>query len=510
MLFVSIVSMKYILTVILFSFFISISPVLCPLYSEDLNWFLDTALKNDYQLKIDRLALKNTKLGIKKNNMDAVFSLTLSAENTGVSYSWADKYLADGTSVAPFTVYSSPSVILRLADPLETQITAGADASVGMGSPDGSTSLELYPRLSINQPLNKILKLENSTQAQDIADKLSVKQLEIEILKRETELKILVLNRLKDIYSSEKSLQSININIMNAQKAFNDAVKLGTYNSGSSKFIELKYGLVKLKRQQNLVSKTLENKNAELKRLLGSAFKSLPERLPEVKLALPSLDNMALNPDMYLAYLRILKDRATLNEQATPDVPVLSAGVSVSSGNGGTADVLSTGKADTDISGTFKGVFENLSFSAAVGGMVNSKSVYLKTGISWSIPDNRIKNIDEDISRNVIASDELQVKLLRDSFLSKRENIRLELEEFKNRDEDLRADTEIAKLKLKEAKIQYNSGIISEEELKSLQWQLDSLTYDRKALLLDKLLAGQEIAGLVLNRSYLDNEKEKK
>lgn len=478
---------------------VSIFTTAQPLYSEDLNWFLNTAAKNDYQLKILKNEQKNILLGIKKNNLDSVFSLTLSAENSGVSYSWAD-----AASGEPLKVTSSPSVTIGLADPLETQVIAGADVTVGAGSEKGTSSLELYPSLSINQPLNKILGLENSTESQDIADKISIKEKEIEILKREIELKTLVLNKLKDVYAAEKELKTVDVNIMDAAKAFNDAVKLGTYNRESSKYLQLKYSLSKLKRQKELAFKTLKNKRAALERAVGSKFASIPESLPDVKLKLPSLDDIKNNPDMYLAYLRILKDKAKLNEQVTPDVPQLSAGVSVVRKGTDSTGISGSVKADTDISGTFKGVFEDFSVSAAVGGMVNSRTVYLRTGISWSLPDNRIKNIDEDISRNTIASDELQVKLLKDSFFSNLESIRLKLEDFKNRREGLKEDTEIAQLRLKEAETQVENGIISKEEFKDVQWQLDSLEYEKKAFLLDKLITGQDIGSLVL-KDNLDN-----
>jgi len=39
---------------------------------------------------------------------------------------------------------------------------------------------------------------------------------------------------------------------------------------------------------------------------------------------------------------------------------------------------------------------------------------------------------------------------------------------------------------------------------KDVQWQLDSLEYDKKALLLDKLITGQDIGSLVL-KDNLDN-----
>ena len=463
------------------------------LFPEDLNWFLDTAVKNDYQLKVLKINLKNTQLEIKKNNLDSVLSLTILVDNTGLSYSWADE-----ASAEPLSIYSSPSVTLGLADPLETQITAGTDARIYTGGQNGTSSLKLYPGLSINQPLNKFLGLENSTDAQDLSDKISVKQGEIAVLKREIELKTLVLNKLKTLYSAEKELKTINVNIMDAKKTFNDAEKLGTYSPESVKYMQLKYALSRLKREKITAEETLKSRRADLEMAVGSKFVSLPEILPDVKLELPSLNDIKRNPDMYIAYLRILKDKAKLKEQSASEVPQLSTGVSVARTSTGSPDISGEGNADTDISGTFKGIFEDFSVSASIGGTIDSKTIYLKTGFSWALPDNRIKDIDKGISRNTIESDELQVKLLEHSFRSKISAIKLELKDFENRNSNLKENREIAELNLKDAKTQFDNGMISVEGVKDAQWQLDSLEYDKKALLLDKLITGQDIDSLVL------------
>lgn len=456
-----------------------------PLFPEELNWFLETAVKNDYQLEILKNDLENTVLGIKKNNLDIPFSLTVSADNTGLTSS-----TAGGGSDVLLSMYSSPTVTLGLADPLETDITAGTDISIGIDSQNGTSSLKLYPSFTVNQPLNKILGLENSTESQDLTDKLAVTQGEILIKKREIECKTLVLNTLKNLYAAEKKLKEIDVSIMDAQKTFHDAVTLGSYSPKSLKYLQLKFSLSRLKRERITAERTLKNRRADLEAVIGSKFVSVPEILPYVTLKVPSVDNSEENPDISLANLRMEKDIETLKEQSVSDVPQLSTGLSMARTN---SDIP-----DTDISGTFKSIFENFSFSVSVGGTIDSKSVYVKTGVSWSLPDSRIKNINKTISKNTIESDRLQVKLLEQSFRSRISAMKLELEDLENRGSNLTEEQEIAERNLKDVKNQFENGLISVEGVKKVQWQLDSLEYDKKALLLDKLITGQDIEELVL------------
>ncbi|NOY09776.1 MAG: hypothetical protein GXP33_13145 [Spirochaetes bacterium] len=469
------------------------SIILFSVYPEDLNWFFDTALNNDRQLKILKIELENIRLSIKKSNLDSVFSVTLSAQDTGVSYSWATERQGSGLLLS-----STPSVVVRLASPWETQITASSGISVNAGSKDGASGAEFYPGLAVKQPLNKLIGLEDSTELADLTNRISVKQAEIKIAERKTELKQKILEKLKSIYSAEKNLKNTDIQIMDAQKAFDDVVKLKSYDKGSSRYKQLKYNVMRLKRQKESAAETIGYEREGLKNLVGSSFTSLPGEIPEVDLNLPSMKSVSLNPDVYLSGLRLLSDSAELKERITPDVPGLSAGASIKRTGGSKSGLPGTGTAETDIAGTFEGIFDNISVSAAIGSNLNSKTLYLTAGITWSLPDNRAKEIEETVINNNIKSDRLELNIVKENYSSAIEKLKAEIKDLENRTISLKEDMEIAELQLKEAETQYGDGMISSEDLKNTRWQADSLSYDKKLLLLDRMIASEEINGLIL------------
>ncbi len=466
------------------------SVIIFSVYPEDLNWFFDTALNNDNQLKILKIGLENIRLSIKKNNLDSVFSLTLSAQDTGISYSWE-------TPGSGLLLSSAPSVVIRLASPWETQITASSGISVNTGGKDSASSVKFYPGLAVKQPLNKLIGLEDSTELKDLADRISVKQAEIKIAERKAELKQKILEKLKSIYSADKNLKDIDIQIMDAQKAFDDVVKLKSYDKNSSMYKQLKYDVMRLKRQKESAAETIVYEREGLKNLVGGSFNSLPGKIPEVILKLPSADNINLNPDVYLSGLRLLSDRAELKERITPDVPVLSAGASITRTSSRTG-ISGTGAAETDISGTFEGIFNNFSVSAVLGSNLDSKALYLTAGITWSLPDDRAKGIDAAVIKNNIRSDRLGLDIVKENYSSSIEKLKAEIKDLKNRMISLKEDMEIAGLQLKEAETRYGNGMISSEDIKDAGWQAEKLAYDKKLILLDRLITSEEIKGLIL------------
>ena len=473
--------------------------IIFSVYSEDLDWFFNTALNNDSQLKILKIELENIRLSIKKSNLDSVFSVTLSAQDTGASYSWEAERQDSGLLLS-----STPSVAIRLASPWETQITASSGISVHAGSKDSASIVEFYPGLALKQPLNKLIGLEDSTELKDLTDRISVKQAEIKIAERKAELKQKILEKLKSIYSADKNLKNVDIQIMDAQKAFDDVIKLKNYDKGSSRYKQLKYNVMRLKRQKESAAETIGYEREGLKKLIGFSFNSLPGEIPEVVLNLPSADSANLNPDVYLSGLHLLSDRAKLKERITPDVPGLSAGASIKRTSSSKAGLSGTGTAETDIAGTFEGIFDNFSVSAAIGSSLDSKTLYLTTGITWSLPDNRAKRIEETVITNNIRSDRLELNILKENYSSAIKKLKMEIKDLENRMISLKEDMEIAELQLKEAETQYEGGMISLEDLKNAGWQADRLSYDKKLLLLDRMITSEEIKGLVLTEESDD------
>jgi len=451
----------------------------------DLAQMLDTAVENDKKVKVLTAVMENTLLGIERARLAPGTNLTLSTGDIRTSYSAKPK-AGDPEWIISF----EPEAALLLGRKCETEISAELPVSIGLGPAQEFTVVPL-PAVAIRQPLDKIFNGKKFTEAQDRQNRYAAEKSRIDILKRVKEIEQSLLTQLSEITALERKLADAERALEAARVAREEAVSLQTYAAGSAQERKLEFSVSRLERQVTLFQKRIGLSWRELERVVGSEVEQLPETLPEVQLKIPHQAASKSNPDVYLASLAVETEQAKLEEERKPAEPKFFIGSAL-----GTSLDEDTKETTTQLAGTVEGEFEDLTFTAGVGGILETQSVFVTFGFNWSFPDKQIESMnleerenDADISRwNFVSVQQI--------FVQNRELLELEVADLEYRSMDLDQEKQLAELELDEGLKSRRAGLITEQELDELRWQIDKLNYKTRLLKIDRLLVASRLDAL--------------
>jgi hypothetical protein len=150
------------------------------------------------------------------------------------------------------------------------------------------------------------------------------------------------------------------------------------------------------------------------------------------------------------------------------------------------------------------GEFEDFTFTTGVGGILETRSLFVTVGFSWSFPDKKIEGMNVQEQENLLDISRLNLAGAREIFLRSGELLQLEAEELLYRGKYLDEQRVIAELEYEEGLQSSTLGLITEQELEALRWQLEKLDYTARILMLDQLLIASRLDALVA----LENETE--
>ncbi|GEM_PF-3334368 len=488
---------KYLALFLLVTSYVFLRPVIA--VGEDIRWFEEQSLSFDRELKVLRLQLKNTLISIEKKNLEKTLSVSAGVKDTGLSYAFES-----GTTGLSSALTTTPTISVGLPSPYETSLQLSFPLSYSYGRTGGTgggeNPLDFSPSVNINQPLNKLLGLEENSSYDTLSDRYLVEQNRVKIAEREYDVRLNLYKNLKDIFQAEENVKDLEVQIGETRKTVEDTIKLGNYDKNSSSFMALENTVKRLERNREIALATLENEKRRLKRLIGEDFDSLPWNILSEgenidKLDLETERNISWYPDYYLGKLALLRDQAKLKQDRAAKIPTLSAQLNLNSGG-------AAGKNSIDVSGGFQGIFDNVSLSASLGGTLNPGSIYAYFGFSWQLPDRRLENLDTENDENITKIDAIQLGMVKEQYENGIESLKLTIDDLRSRKSQLEDDIRLARLKLKEAKLRFSNGLISQEELNKAQWDLNRLKYERVIFLLDVMSTKEELEKLNLIKGF--------
>jgi len=85
---------------------------------------------------------------------------------------------------------------------------------------------------------------------------------------------------------------------------------------------------------------------------------------------------------------------------------------------------------------------------------------------------------------------------VRQTFVQNRELLELEVADLEYRSMDLDQEKQLAELELDEGLKSRRAGLITEQELDELRWQIDKLNYKTRLLKIDRLLVASRLDAL--------------
>ena len=214
--------------------------------------------------------------------------------------------------------------------------------------------------------------------------------------------------------------------------------------------------------------------------------------MPEAGLELPALQSAAQNPDVYLASLAVKVEEARLEEEKEPSKPKFFIGSAL-----GTTLDEDTEETTTTLIGTVDGEFEDFAFTTGVGGILETRSLFVSVGFSWSFRDKKIEGINLRERENLVDIGRLNLAAVRESYFQARQLLALELADLEFRADSLEEQRTLAALEVEEGMQSRELGLITEQELDDLRWELEKLDYATRTLGLDKLIAASRIDALV-------------
>jgi hypothetical protein len=142
------------------------------------------------------------------------------------------------------------------------------------------------------------------------------------------------------------------------------------------------------------------------------------------------------------------------------------------------------------------GEFEDFKFSTGIGGILETKSLFVSVGFSWSFPDKKIEGLNIKERENLLDISRWNLTGAQRIFHQTKEMLALEVEELSLRKTSLEEESILADLELEEGLESHQAGLITDEELEDLKWQVNKLNYSKRILQLDRLLAASRIDAL--------------
>ncbi len=464
--------------------------VLFSLPAMDYERLLEAALQNDRQMVLLEKSLENQELRIQRENLEAPFSITLGTGNSDVSVTQTFPSAPSGSSTS---LSLNPHVSMNLGDPNGTGI--GLDMPVSLLFPyDGSpAAYTLTPSVSVSQPLNPLIGLEESEELGKLVDFYTLEQKKINLLSRRLAVQKSLLNSITGLKALERNIIQADIDIESASKELEKAETLGTYSKKSAKFRQLEVGLLKLKRDREILVLKQANKWKDLEEMIGISLDKLPESLPEANLNIQRKIETSWSSYLYLAGLEERIAELRLEQETAAYVPRLSVG-----GSYGMKIVDFSTISNHNLSGSFEGIFEDFSVYGSFGGSIDGKSITTTFGFSWRLPDKRASELMIRELENSLNIARLNTETAEELYRNRLETLEMDVIEIENRVQDGVENREIAEIELKEAEARFELGIINKDALDASRWKMKKIAYDEYSLMADKLLLSCDLNELLL------------
>jgi hypothetical protein len=349
----------------------------------------------------------------------------------------------------------------------------------------------VLPEVAIRQPLDKLFNGEKFTDAQELENRYAAEKARTDILNRVKTVEQDLLQQLSELTSLEQQSAELKRKLAAATDAWQQALTLQTNAPGSAQEQGLEFTVHQAQRQEELQQKRIDLARKELERIVGKALQDLPEGYPELDLQLPDSAAIGKNPDVFLASLAVDVEQARLEEEKEPAKPKFFLGSAL----GRELDEY-TEETTTRLVGTVDGEFDDFKFSTGVGGILETQSLFLSVGFSWSFPDKKIKGLNIEERENLVDISRWNLTGARQIFLKTTELLALEAEELSFRKINLEEEMALAELQLEEGRGSHQAGLITDQELEDLSWEVDKLNYTARILQLDRLLLASRIDAL--------------
>jgi hypothetical protein len=449
----------------------------------DLEEMMDAAVENDTRLKVLTTILENTLLAIDRAQLAPGRNFEFSTGDIQTAYSFNPR-----AGDPEWLISFEPSASLFLGRKKETQISAEVPVAVGVDTGE----FTVLPSVAIRQPLDKLFNGEKLTEAQELQNRFTAEKARIDIVKRVKEVEQALFEQLSQITVLKQQAIQLKHNLSSAKDARQQALTLGTFTPGSSQEKHLEFTVNQLERRLQLQQRKEDLVWKELERIVGKPVEKLPDRFPVVTLELPDIAFVEKNPQVYLAVLAVEVEKVRLEEKQKPAEPEFFIGSAL-----GTTLDEDTEETTTKLAGTVEGEFEDFKFTAGVGGILETGTLFATFGFSWSFPDKQIEDINIREQENFVDISRLNEVSARQAFLQTRELLALDLADLDYRSKNLAEQRTLAALELEEGIKRHQAGLITDEELDKLRWQSEQLNYDMQILQLDQLQIASRLDALV-------------
>jgi hypothetical protein len=452
-------------------------------FAMDLTEMLQAAVENDTRLKVLNATLDNTLLSIERARLAPGRNLELSTGDIQAAYSFRPR-----DDDPNWLISVDPSAALVLGRTRETQISAELPIAFDL---DAGKLYTVLPSAAIRQPVDKLVNGEKFTELQQLQNRYAAEQARIDILARVKAVEQDLLQQLSKLTALEQQAVELQRRLAVAKDAWQQAEALQTYEKGSAQEQQLEFAVGQAQRQTELQQRRVEQAWKELERIVGKSLQELPIEYPDFILQVPDSAAMAKNPDVYLASLAVDVEKARLEEEKGPAKPKFYLGSVL-----GTELDKDTKETTTRLAGTVEGEFQDFKFTTGVGGILETGSVFVNVGFSWSFPDKEIESMNVKERENYLEISRLNLTAARQMYLQMTELLSLEVAELQDRAISLDEQSTFAALELEEGLKRHQAGLITDDELEDLRWDVDQLSYTARILQLDRLLAASRIDAL--------------
>ena len=294
--------------------------------SVDFADILEKAVENDLKVSKAYLILEQKKILIDKQK--ASDGLQISLGLAGPSYTLqTDPLLPLTAGEAPNITHSlslAPSLSLGFGPPWNSTLSLGLSWSYGFG---GDISL---PTASLEylQPLNVLFGLRPD-ESSDLADRISLEAARISVLLERLKVKKALIGDMRSLIVVQQSLLGIQSKIDNIYDSIEQAKILGTYQEDGFQAEVNASSLESLREEKAYYESELNLKSTRLSERVGINQFEVPEEIPAVEAAAPSLERIQENPAVYMANLDLEFARKKLKEVQYTRLPNLGVSASL-------------------------------------------------------------------------------------------------------------------------------------------------------------------------------------
>lgn len=455
----------------------------------DFQEMLAQAEQNDARTQALSAVLANTLLAIERAGLAPGFQMKLSTGEVRLGYSFKPE-----NDDPPWLLSVEPSGSLLLGRRTETEI--GVQLPLALGFGDGTEPAAL-PKVKIRQPLDKLRGGEKFTKVQERQNRYAAEKARIDVLNRVSEVERSLLGQLALLVELEQAGKELERKLAEARDTLAQARDLKSFAEGSVQQRRTEFAVSKLERELAIHRQRRANAWSALERSVGKPVDSLPAELPAPVLVLPGDEGAERNPEVYLASLSEQVESLRLEEFRQPAKPRFFLGGAVDSRYSEAKDRIYR-----TVGGTLEGVYDDFTVTAGMGGVVETGSLFLSAGFSWSYKDRKIEDLNRQERENSLAVSRWNLAAARAAYTAAREVLALDIEELELRRRNLEEDRAILDLRLAEASRWLEQGFSTPREVETLRWERELFDYEARTLLLDRLqvrsrleqLAGAESA----------------